>query len=89
MRLLAHPVLVWAGKRSYAAYLWHYPVGVALASSSPVLQLLAAGAITFALGEVSYRVIEAPAMRSRAVVTQTIARLVERRGAVTSPVAAD
>jgi peptidoglycan/LPS O-acetylase OafA/YrhL len=87
--LLGHPVLVWAGQRSYAAYLWHYPVGVALATLAPGFQLLAAGAVTLALAEVSYRAVEAPAMRSRAVIAEAIARSGERTQTVAVPVTAD
>lgn len=62
--------LVWLGRRSYAIYLWHWPVivfvgppmgwefnGVALA----LLQV----AITLVLADLSYRLVEAPARRPR------------------------
>jgi len=56
---LAHPVLRWLGTRSYAIYLWHWPIIVLLD-----LPAAATLALTAALSEVSMRVIETPVRRS-------------------------
>lgn len=61
---LAHPVLVWLGRRSYAAYLWGYvfntwfrSLGLATAPLVVVCTLVAA--------ELSYRTVEVPYRRRR------------------------
>ncbi len=56
---LAHPLLCWLGTRSYAIYLWHWPIIV-------VLDLPAVGTITLtaALSEASMRLIETPVRRN-------------------------
>ena len=64
-RVLAHPLPRWLGERSYAIYLWHWPV---IAFSRPgidvhigrVPDLLLQAAITLALADASYRWIERP-----------------------------
>lgn len=83
--LLAHPLLVWLGDRSYSLYLWHWPLlmlgfawGLAEVSSA-VLALLA---LALLLAMASYRWIElpfwkgrmssAPALRSIAVAATSI-----------------
>ncbi|MDJ0104952.1 acyltransferase family protein [Rhodococcus erythropolis] len=66
-RGMGHPALVWIGLRSYAIYLWHWPV---LVSTRPedipldgtVLIVLQIGTV-LALGELSYRFIEEPLRR--------------------------
>ena len=63
--LLGRQPLRWMGLRSYGIYLWHWPV---FALSRPQLDVpvdgwpLLAGrlAVTFALAELSYRLVEAP-----------------------------
>ncbi len=77
-RVLSTPVLVWLGKRSYGLYLWHWPVfqltrpwgdGSLLDPSSPDVRwswfpaLLLRLAITIAITEVSYRLVEMPVRR--------------------------
>jgi len=56
---LAHPVLRWLGTRSYAIYLWHWPIIVLLHVPAAVTL-----ALTAALSELSMRLIETPARRS-------------------------
>ena len=66
--LLGVAPLRWVGERSYSIYLWHWPVFVLL---SPGPALLVAGApllaarvaITLALAELSYRLVELPVRR--------------------------
>ncbi len=63
--ILARRPLVWLGTRSYSVYLWHWPVfmltrpGMDVAIDGVEL-LLVRLAITVALAEVSFRLIEAP-----------------------------
>ncbi len=64
-RVLALPPLVWAGKRSYGIYLWHYPLlllmnPVADITETTPAEMLVQVAIVVAVAEVSYRLIETP-----------------------------
>ena len=68
--VLAWSPLVWIGKRSYALYLWHFPVFFLAGAlwASGLLEylpsrILPAWLVTFALAAASYRWIEAPALR--------------------------
>jgi peptidoglycan/LPS O-acetylase OafA/YrhL len=61
------PPLRWLGARSYGWYLWHWPVIVLLEQrqphwAAPVLDLVAI-ALSLALTEVSYRLVEQPIRR--------------------------
>lgn len=59
-----NPVAQWLGTRSYSIYLWHWPIVVALNYAGWLAQpvAIAAGlALTLALGDLSYRLIETPA----------------------------
>lgn len=62
--LLAHPALRAVGARSYSLYLWHWPVvtfwRLGHGSTLSVPAALGLGAATFALAELSYRLIERP-----------------------------
>ncbi|MFP5396840.1 MAG: acyltransferase family protein [Gammaproteobacteria bacterium] len=66
--MLSHPVALWVGLRSYALYLWHWPVYV-LARWTTGLTVwpfnLIAVALSFALAAVSYRALENPIRHSR------------------------
>ena len=69
-RALSVPPLRWLGERSYAVYLWHWPVLIALEWELGLDQagpaLLAAGAaITLALAAASYEWVERPAREGR------------------------
>jgi len=55
---LAHPVLRWLGTRSYAIYLWHWPI-IVLLDLPPLVTL----AITAFVSEASMRLIETPVRR--------------------------
>ena len=61
--MLASPILVWTGKRSYSLYLWHWPVYVLLrwtvGIEAPEMQALAV-ATSFLIACASYRYIEMP-----------------------------
>jgi hypothetical protein len=67
-RLLATPLLVALGKRSYSLYLWHWPVvaitrpGVDVALDGGALLALRLG-LTALLAEASYRLVETPLRR--------------------------
>ena len=62
-RLLSNRVLTYAGKRSYALYLWHYPFSFWLDAMPLVPQLLLAFALSFGAAELSFRLVESPALR--------------------------
>jgi peptidoglycan/LPS O-acetylase OafA/YrhL len=65
---LSHPALQWVGARSYALYLWHWPLLVIAENRFGPLSLierLAALAATFVLTEISHRIIETPIRRAR------------------------
>ena len=69
-RALSAPPLRWLGERSYAVYLWHWPVLIALEWELGLDQagpsLLAAGAaITLALAAASYEWVERPVREGR------------------------
>jgi len=69
--LLGRQPLRWMGLRSYSIYLWHWPVvaltrpGVDASLDGPALLAVQIGA-TFALAEVSYRLVETPFRRGLA-----------------------
>ncbi|MCB0880089.1 MAG: acyltransferase, partial [Thermoleophilia bacterium] len=60
-------IVRWVGTRSYAIYLWHWPALVLMRGSRPELAewwiAPAAVAATFALSELSWRVVERPTRR--------------------------
>jgi peptidoglycan/LPS O-acetylase OafA/YrhL len=60
--LLAHPLLVWVGRRSYSIYLWHLPVFVLLSEhgANRWLVLVLGSAAAFALSDVTFRWVERP-----------------------------
>lgn len=65
-RALSLPPLRWLGTRSYGVYLWHWPVLLALSYEYSLSgwQLFAAGAaLSAALAELSYRLVETPIRR--------------------------
>lgn len=66
---LAWAPLVWIGRVSYAVYLFHWPIylalDVALDAPSPLLRLSVGGAATFALAALSDVLLETPIRRGR------------------------
>ncbi len=64
--LLSHPIFVYIGKRSYALYLWHAALNVWLQSVPAVPHFLLTVTLSFAAAELSYRLVEAPALRLKA-----------------------
>ena len=67
-RLLEISPLRWMGQRSYSIYLWHWPVMLALQWEfnfiPNTVAIVAVGLLaTFALSELSYRLVEAPMRR--------------------------
>ncbi len=66
-RFLASPLPRWLGERSYALYLCHYAVFVAVQQHLPDLgpwpRVFVGPAIALAIAEVSYRLVESPALR--------------------------
>ena len=67
-RFLARPVPRWVGERSYAIYLWHWPVlaftrpGVDIHLPAALVFVLQAS-ITLVLADLSYRFVESPIRR--------------------------
>lgn len=64
-RLLSARPLAWLGKRSYALYLWHWPIFVLLRPEfelpdNPLLQAAVRLALTGIAAELSYRYVEQP-----------------------------
>jgi peptidoglycan/LPS O-acetylase OafA/YrhL len=65
--LLGQPLMQWIGKRSYALYLWHYPILVLVAATwGPLSGLQRAGllAVSFVAAALSFALVEDPIRRS-------------------------
>jgi peptidoglycan/LPS O-acetylase OafA/YrhL len=63
--LLAHPVLVAVGTRSYGIYLWSWPISVIVgATDGSITAFMIAMAITAAVSELSFRFLETPVRRA-------------------------
>lgn len=69
-RLLAHPALVWTGRRSYAIYMWHVPLLGLLSLKSQAMPVrvvgrVAAIVLTFVAAWASFKWVESPFYRRR------------------------
>jgi peptidoglycan/LPS O-acetylase OafA/YrhL len=53
----------WLGRRSYAVYLWSFPLTMWSAGLSPVVQAVVVVTLALTLGELSWRFVEEPAQR--------------------------
>ncbi len=68
-QLLSHRVLRYLGSRSYAIYLWHFPLvslSERLVDVPRGIRVAGAYAVTLLLAEVSWRVVETPFLRLKA-----------------------
>ncbi|MGE0059786.1 MAG: acyltransferase family protein [Dehalococcoidia bacterium] len=61
-RLLSQPWLIYVGRRSYALYLWHYPINIWLRGLDDMPQVILVVAFSVLLAELSFRFIERPAL---------------------------
>ena len=64
--ILANPVLVYIGQRSYALYLWHAAINVWLQAVEPVPHFLLTVTLSLFTAELSYRLVESPALALKA-----------------------
>jgi peptidoglycan/LPS O-acetylase OafA/YrhL len=64
-RLLSLPPLRWLGTRSYAIYLWHWPMAVWTGGMAHRVGVPLGIAASLALAELSWRLVEQPAQRLR------------------------
>ncbi len=55
--------LAYVGRRSYALYLWNLPIGLALRELDAVERLPIAVGLSLLAAEISYRLVERPALR--------------------------
>jgi peptidoglycan/LPS O-acetylase OafA/YrhL len=67
-KLLGHPVLIWIGLRSYALYLWHWPIFMVTRPGvdvplGPVPDLGLRLGLTVIAADLSYRLVELPIRR--------------------------
>jgi peptidoglycan/LPS O-acetylase OafA/YrhL len=68
--------LRWVGRRSYALYLWHMPMLLLVWLIHPsVLEGLGGLMVTFALAEMSWRLVERPMLRRASVPSRTLERV--------------
>ena len=82
-RVLSWKPLAWIGSRSYAIYLWHYPIVELLNPRNATLpkawwEVLLQLALVFAVAEASYRLVEHPWRKGPSGVAPLAARLLGR-----------
>lgn len=69
-RTLSTRPMVYVGKRSYALYLWHYPIFTVMAvsgfPSNSMLRIALELGLSFIAAELSWRLVEAPALKLKA-----------------------
>ncbi len=65
LRILGNHVVTYVGRRSYAIYLWHLPIGQWFRHLDAPEQLLVAGGLTLVAAELSHRLVEGPALSLR------------------------
>jgi peptidoglycan/LPS O-acetylase OafA/YrhL len=63
--LLGNRAISYLGARSYAIYLWHYPMSQVFIDLSPPMQLIVAGAASLLAAEASHWLVERPALHLR------------------------
>lgn len=74
--LLENRVMTWVGRRSYGIYLYHFPLIAAMwvYGYSPMAMFLASLAFTLPMAELSWRVVEAPALQVRGRILERMRR---------------
>lgn len=82
-RILSWGPLAWVGSRSYAIYLWHYPIVELLNPRNSTVpktwwQVLLQLALVFAVAELSYRLVEQPWRHGLSGVRPQVAALLGR-----------
>jgi peptidoglycan/LPS O-acetylase OafA/YrhL len=63
--VLSLPALRYLGLRSYALYLWHKPIAYWLSDLGPLPQVLIGMFASLAIAELSFRLVETPALKLR------------------------
>jgi peptidoglycan/LPS O-acetylase OafA/YrhL len=81
--MVSSPVVTYVGRRSYALYLWHYVWLTWLAGFGPARVPLALAA-TFACAELSWQIVERPALARKGRFTSGAARVRSRQEPVSS-----
>jgi peptidoglycan/LPS O-acetylase OafA/YrhL len=62
LRMFGNGAITYLGRRSYAVYLWHMPIGQWTRALDTAEQFVVAGALTLLAAELSHRLVEAPAL---------------------------
>jgi peptidoglycan/LPS O-acetylase OafA/YrhL len=86
MRVLGSRPMVYVGRRSYALYLWHFPISYWLRDVDAVPQIVLATLLSLLAAELSYRLVEAPALRRKQRLAVSAGVTQEEPGAAMAPV---